>query len=67
MCMPAVIYPGSSGQQCLALLTQQINLLRLYPDAADYRATIVTLGWIGWALCLKRVLANHWRSLITTE
>jgi len=37
------LYPEISDQQCLTLLAQSIDLLRLYPYAADYRPTVVAL------------------------
>jgi hypothetical protein len=37
------LYREISDQQCLTLLAQSIDLLRLYPDAADYRPTVVAV------------------------
>jgi len=37
------LYREISDQQCLTLLVQSIDLLRLYPYAADYRPTVVAL------------------------
>ena len=37
------LYREISDQQCLTLLAQSIDLLRLYPHAADYRPTVVTV------------------------
>lgn len=36
-------YREISEQQCLTLLAQSIDLLRLYPFAADYRPTVLTV------------------------
>lgn len=37
------LYPDISDKQCLTLLEQSIDLLRLYPYAADYRPTVIAL------------------------
>jgi 2-polyprenyl-6-methoxyphenol hydroxylase-like FAD-dependent oxidoreductase len=37
------LYREISEQQCLTLLAQSIDLLRLYPYAADYRPTVVAV------------------------
>lgn len=37
------LYREISEQQCLTLLRQSIDLLRLYPYAADYRPTVVAV------------------------
>ena len=37
------LYREISDQQCLTLLAQSIDLLRLYPYAADYRPTVVAV------------------------
>jgi hypothetical protein len=37
------LYREISEQQCLTLLIQSIDLLRLYPYAADYRPTVIAI------------------------
>ena len=37
------LYPEISTQQCVTLLKQSIELLRFYPDAIDYRPTVIVL------------------------
>lgn len=37
------LYREISQQQCTALLKQSIEMLRLYPDAADYRPTVIAV------------------------
>lgn len=37
------LYRDISDQQCLILLAQSIDLLRLYPHAVDYRPTVVAV------------------------
>lgn len=37
------LYREISDQQCLTLLAQSIDLLRLYPAAADYRPTVIAV------------------------
>lgn len=37
------LYPEISDRQCLTLLAQSIDLLRLYPYAADYRPTVIAV------------------------
>ena len=37
------LYREISDQQCLTLLAQSIDLLRLYPYAADYRPTVIAV------------------------
>ncbi|WP_354625172.1 FAD-dependent oxidoreductase [Psychromonas sp. MME2] len=37
------LYPEISDQQCLTLLAQSIDILRLYPHACDYRPTVIAV------------------------
>lgn len=37
------LYPEISEQQCLTLLAQSIDILRLYPYAADHRPTVIAV------------------------
>lgn len=37
------LYREISQQQCITLLRQSIEILRLYPDAADYRPTVIAV------------------------
>ena len=37
------LYREISEQQCLTLLIQSVDLLRLYPYAADYRPTVIAI------------------------
>lgn len=66
------LYPDISDKQCLTLLEESIDLLRLYPYAADYRPTVIALpktekGSVEQLLPRLNKLQNHYQKLINKD
>ena len=66
------LYPDISDKQCLTLLEQSIDLLRLYPYAADYRPTVIALpktekASVGQLLPRLNKLQHHYQRLINKD
>lgn len=66
------LYPEISDAQCITLLKQSIDFLRVYPNAVDYRPTIIALP----AYCNKssenllprlKKLQNEYKKLISLD
>lgn len=66
------LYREISDAQCLTLLHESINLLRLYPDAVDYRPTVIAVpqndqGEPQALLARLQKLQHEYQRLITED